>query len=233
MLNIIFLAASVYAQCGTANQYTTINTQAGLAALSQCTKLAGSLSLSGSVSDLSPLSNLQSIDLSIDIYGTQISSLNGLGKLTTVGDKVFIHSNDKLTSLDGLNLQTVTGGVLVYDSTSLTSISGLSTLTAINPTNSNQYPFGLSIYNNPKLASLKGCENIKSIGNMLYISALPSLTSLAGLPSNILAKNITITNMAALTDISVLSTYKSDTAGCALDIENTKLLPSLKGLEGI
>jgi hypothetical protein len=72
--------ALVQAQCGTANSWTFIVSDAELSALSTCTALLGSLSVSGSVSTLEPLANLLTIELALDVTTSQLTNLNGLGK---------------------------------------------------------------------------------------------------------------------------------------------------------
>ncbi|KAL3897880.1 MAG: hypothetical protein SGCHY_003118, partial [Lobulomycetales sp.] len=206
------------AQCGTPNGWTTVDSTAALRDLASCTTLRGSLRVSGSVNDLSPLRNLESIELSIDITGTQLTSLSGLDSLREIGDKLFVHSNARLNSLRGAPLlATVVGGVLVYDQALLTDLDGLQSITTLNPSGSVQYPFGVRVYRNKKLTSLNGLQNLRDLGNQLELSQLPLLRNLEGLPAGpITVRNITLIENEALTDISLLSTYVTDQGGCAL-----------------
>jgi len=91
----------------------------------------------------------------------------------------------------------------------------------------------VSVYNNPKLASLNGLQNLKNVGALLEISNNPLLKDLTGLPQGVTARNITLKNNAILTDISALSTFKSGDAGCALEITSNKALSNLNGMSGI
>src|SRR5690554_1533177 len=57
---------------------------------------------SGSITDLSPLSNLTSVGSLTITWNTQLTSLSGLDNLTSVGEWLEIVDNDQLTSLSGL-----------------------------------------------------------------------------------------------------------------------------------
>lgn len=231
----LLLPAVALAQCGTPNGWTTVDSTAALRDLASCTTLRGSLRVSGSVNDLSPLRNLESIELSIDITGTQLTSLSGLDSLREIGDKLFVHSNARLNSLRGAPLlATVVGGVLVYDQALLTDLDGLQSITTLNPSGSVQYPFGVRVYRNKKLTSLNGLQNLRDLGNQLELSQLPLLRNLEGLPAGpITVRNITLIENEALTDISLLSTYVTDQGGCALEFTRNKNLVSMNGLQGI
>src|SRR5690606_1127744 len=69
-----------------------------------CTEITGFLYISGStITDLSPLSNIQSIGGFLYIYdNSQLTNLEGLSNLTQIGGYLLISVNSQLTNLDGL-----------------------------------------------------------------------------------------------------------------------------------
>src|SRR5690554_1899256 len=77
-----------------------------------CTEISGYLYISGStITDLSPLSNIQSIGGLLQIsYNPQLTNLDGLSNLTQIGGDLNIQSNSQLTNLDGLSNLTQIGG---------------------------------------------------------------------------------------------------------------------------
>ena len=108
------------------------------------------------------------------IMGADITNLNVLNVLTSVGGYLTIGENDSLTSLTGLEGLTSIGGGLIFQSNpALTSLTGLDNLTSIGS--------DLYIDNNDALTSLTGLDNLTSIGGDLYIDNNDALTSLTGL----------------------------------------------------
>lgn len=134
--------------------------------------------------------NCTEIEGQVTIDGSDITNLEGLGVLTTIGGDLRIWSFlGSLTSLTGLENLTSIGGYLeISDNTQLTSLTGLDGLTSI----------GGSLYigywefdaGNPSLTSIEALSNLTSIGGILEIANNPSLTSLVGL-DNIDADSIT------------------------------------------
>ncbi|MEO1262624.1 MAG: T9SS type A sorting domain-containing protein [Bacteroidota bacterium] len=97
--------------------------QAQLDAWSPCiSTINGSVTILGSnITDLSPLSNIQSVSGNFTLQSTGLSDLNGLQALQTVGGMALIYFNFNLTSLTGLhNLSSVSGNLSVYYNFSLT-----------------------------------------------------------------------------------------------------------------
>jgi len=97
---------------------------------------------------------------------------------TEIEGDVTIHGND-ITNLDGLSVMTSIGGDLKigdYDggNSSLISLSGLENLTSIE---------GIIIGNNDALTNLSGLEGITFIGGDLRIYDNDAITSLSGLES--------------------------------------------------
>lgn len=121
------------------------------------------------------------IEGDVQIQGSEITNLNGLSVLTSVGDKFNIVLNYALTSLTGLdNLTSIGDECWIIGNNSLTSLEGLNNLTSIGG--------NFAISNNENLTSLMGLNSLTSVGGDLMIGedmfgGNPSLTSLAGLES--------------------------------------------------
>ncbi|WP_051878738.1 T9SS type A sorting domain-containing protein [Chryseobacterium sp. FH1] len=67
-----------------------------------CTQTTGYLLLQGDITDLSPLSKLQSIGTHLGIYETQLTNLNGLSALKSINGSLEIGSNLELSDISGL-----------------------------------------------------------------------------------------------------------------------------------
>lgn len=83
------------------------------------------------VTSISPLSSLREAE-SISIYGTGISSLNGLEGLNTIYRGIYVDGNPNLRSLDGLQNLTSAAGVFISENPNLRDVSGLSNLANAN-----------------------------------------------------------------------------------------------------
>jgi hypothetical protein len=100
-----------------------------------------------------------------------LTSLTGLGNLTTIVGKLKICNNDALTSLTGLdNITSVGGHLYIINNDALTSLTGLDNVTSIGG--------DLAIANNIALISLMGLDNIDGSSiNGLYINGNMSLST--------------------------------------------------------
>lgn len=115
-------------------------------------------------------------------YGCNITNLNGLSVLTSIGGYLHIQYTNVLTSLTGLDNLTSIGGYLHIESSwALLNLTGLDNLTSIGGS--------LYIQDCGVLTSLAGLGNLASIGGYLEIRFCNALTSLAGL-GNIAAGSI-------------------------------------------
>src|SRR5690606_11901415 len=163
------------------------------------------------LTNLDGLSNLTSVGGYLDIYSnSNLTNLDGLSNLTSVGGYLYISSNSSLTNLDGLSNLTSVGGYLkIYNNLSLTKHDGLSNLTSVGGF--------LHIDSNSNLTNLDGLSNLTSVGGYLYIGSNSNLTNLDGL-SNLtsVGADLVILSNSSLTDISglqnidpasILSTY--------------------------
>jgi len=95
------------------------------------------------------------------ISGSNISNLNGLSKVTSIGNWLIIEYADSLLNLSGLDNLNSTGGLLIWFNLKLTSMSGLDNLISING--------HVLIGENDSLQDLGGLENLNSIGGSLDI----------------------------------------------------------------
>ncbi|HOW26424.1 MAG TPA: T9SS type A sorting domain-containing protein [Bacteroidales bacterium] len=126
------------------------------------------------------------IEGDVTISGYNITNLNGLNVLTSIGGTLTIGVNGwmnyNLTSLTGLENLTFIGEDLLIGGT------------------------GLGLPGNPNLTSLTGLENLTSIGGKLSIKQNPALTNLNGLEGlTSIEGNIHISNNENLTNCSAQS----------------------------
>ncbi|MBN2172951.1 MAG: T9SS type A sorting domain-containing protein [Bacteroidales bacterium] len=176
--------------------------------------------------------------------GSDITNLNGLHVLTSIGDSLSIRGNDLLNSLDGLDNITTIGGNLnigrgyegaYVGNISLSNLLGLHNLTSIGG--------NFVILGNDSLLNLEGLNNLTSIGGYLKIghvynngsapsalinlSGIENLTSIGG-PLYIIENN----NLTSLNGLDNLS-YIGVGAGYSLIIIGNNSLANLNGLENI
>jgi hypothetical protein len=123
------------------------------------------------ITDLSPLSQLNSIDgdLIVDV-NPLLTILAGLDNVASVGGNFRLSSNDVLLNVIGLtNLATVGGDFEISNNTALTGVEPLSDLTAIGGE--------LRIQSNAALTNLTGLDNInESTISHLVLESSPLLT---------------------------------------------------------
>jgi len=145
-----------------------------LSGLDQLKLIAGSLVIqdNDSLEDISFLRNLEYINHGIHIESnSQLNSLIGLEKVSSLGGILSIRWNPRLKNLNGLNIKSIDGELTIGVNDSLNSIEGLERLTKVNGIE------GIIIYLNPKLASLRGLDNIVSGSiSMLNITQNESLS---------------------------------------------------------
>ena len=167
------------------------------------TEVTGYLSIHDSnITNLDHLSGLTSVGGILSIYANPaLTNLDGLSNLTSVGGYVFVSNNTLLTNLDGLSGLTSVGGFLDFDTNpALTNIDGLSGLTSVE---------NLSIYNNNSLT------NIDALSGLTYVGALaifnnPALTNIDGLSGlTAIGGSLRISSNSALTNLDGLSSLIS------------------------
>jgi hypothetical protein len=165
----------------------------------------------------------------IDGYFGNITNLNGLSGLTSIGDGLFINSTYDLTNLTGLdNLTYIGGDVDLWHNWGLINLAGLDGLTSIGG--------GLHISWNESLISIASLVSLTSIGGVLYISGNPviSLTGLEGLTSVdgdiVIYSNWVLTS---LTGLEGLNSIGGDLFIGIWEYGGNQSLTSLTGLEGL
>ena len=176
--------------------------------------------------------NCTEIAGNITISGENITNLNGLDVVTSIGGSLWINNNDSLTSLTGMDNLTSIGGTLsIIGYYPLNSLSGLDNLTTINRSLIiGCYDEDIGV-GNLSLSSLAGLENLTTIGGNLSISGNWVLTSLTGLNNVISIGEDFNVNNNALTNLTGLNNVIS--IGEDLEIYDNNALACLTGLENV
>ena len=192
-----------------------------------CTEIEGDVVIGGiNITNLNGLSVLTSIGGFLGILqNDSLTSLTGLEGVTSIGRYLAISSNLSLTSLTGLdNLASIAKGIWIGDNAALTSLTGLDNVTSIGE--------GLQISHNYVLPNLTGLDNMTSIGGWLWVSyndALTGLTELDNVTS--IEGELYIAYNAALTSLTGLNNVTS--IGGDFDIVSNGILTSLTGLDNV
>ncbi|GAP43868.1 protein containing Por secretion system C-terminal sorting domain [Lentimicrobium saccharophilum] len=197
-----------------------------------CTEIEGDVTISnnwsGNITNLNGLNALTSIGGALYIEGLQnLTSLSGLDNLTSIGEYLKIEWTG-LSTLSGLESLTSIGGNLVINvNNSLVNLTGLDYVTSIGGT--------LDIRMNDSLANLTGLENLSSITGGLWLQWNSSLTSLTGLDNVSSIKNdvsIYGTNLINMIGLDNLSSIGGSLMIGGYEGGNLALT-SLTGLEGL
>jgi len=198
-LIILTLNGIIYSQCPA---YLTLNTQTQIdnfiIEYPDCTEIYGQVYISGeNITNLNGLSNLISIGQELLIEdNNNLIDISGLSNLNHIGGVFTIKNNDVLASLIGLsNLITINGFYIdISDNDVLTDMSGLENLTIVNQ---------LFIENNAGLTILSGFDNLSNIIEFLHIKSNGSLTTISGFENLInIEGEISISNNQNLVDLS-------------------------------
>jgi len=154
--------------------------------------------------------NCTEIEGTVLILGNDITNLNGLNVLTSIGGDLYIGwfyssgGNPSLTSLTGLDNVTAIGGALCISyNAALASLSGLENVTSIGGK--------LEIRGNNALIDLTGLDNLTSIIGYVEIHYNGFLTSLTGLDnvtyiggSLIIGCNNTLMSLTGLDNVTTI-----------------------------
>lgn len=196
-------------------QGITFNSQAEIDAFPNdypnCTEIEGSIEIRSEAFNIS----------------SDITNLNGLANIVSIGGFLIINNNDSLINLSGLNnLASIESIVVIERNDNLLTLSGLNNLNSIGGS--------LRIDDNNNLTNLSDLENLVSIGESLEITSNESLTSfsgwnqLASIGENIwIASNESLTNITSLTNIVAVEGEEG------LGIANNPNLFSLAGLDNL
>ncbi|MBW6492596.1 MAG: T9SS type A sorting domain-containing protein, partial [Lentimicrobium sp.] len=131
---------------------------------------------------------------SVGIKGNDITNLDGLNQVTSIGGNLRFYNAYELQSLMGLgNLASIGGYLEFWQNNSLTSLAGLENLISVG-----SY---LMLWHYDALTSLTGLEGLTSIAGSLEIIFNSSLTNLTGL-ENIVASSISDLKISSNTSLS-------------------------------
>jgi hypothetical protein len=148
-----------------------------------------------------------------------------VGNVTIGGD-----NPSNISNLNGLIVLTSIGGTLHIDNNqSLTSITGLDSLNAVG----GNLNIGLSFWGvgNPVLNSLLGLSHLTSVAGTLNVALNPSLHSLVGLESLATIGCLSINQNDSL--VSLMGLVNLTTVATPIDIRDNPSLTSLAGLDNI
>lgn len=138
-----------------------------------CTRIEGNLRLSGSVSDLSPLNNIEVIEGDLRI-GSSVIDLAGLESLDTIYGSLDIDENAELADISGIeNLQHIGGDFILSNNPILAQVVEFSQLNSILGDE-------IDIDNNPLLESIPVFSNISEFNGTFILSNM-NLTNLTGM----------------------------------------------------
>lgn len=178
-------------------------------------RIDGSLDISGSVTDLSPLKNLSAVNYALNIqYTSSLTSLKGMDSLEAVNASYFFHgvritNNKALKSIEGLEkLRTNNGDLYIIDNDELTDLTGLNNL----------------YLNHFGEVRIEGCDKIRS---------LHGLEKLTWLDGDIMIKdNLRLTDVSALNTLSFITgRFRAINNSSLAEINGLEKLHYIEGVE--
>ena len=199
-----------------------------------CTEIEGALYISGvDITNLEGLNAVTSIGGYLRILENPLlTDLSGLDNLASIGEDLSISQNLSLLSLSALNnLTSIEGNLGIYNNDLLNNLTGLN--------NVNNVGGGISISNNAGLTSLSGFDQLSAIPGGLSIRENPLIIDLSGLESiNSVGAlriilNQSLTNISALYNLTTIGENVTTPTGGGLDIYSNNSLLSLSGLENV
>jgi len=159
--------------------------------------IGGSFSISGiQISNLDPLESLNSVG-ALYLSATNLTDLSGLSNTSIHGGSLQLVNNEFLVSLEGLGNPNILFGLGIHNNPLLSDLTGLNQLDTVS------YFFQLD--NNPSLENFLGLENLKYVGGDFGISNCNSILDLTGLDSiEFVGGSLSFHNNLLLSDISAL-----------------------------
>lgn len=136
----------------------TLSSISNLDSLYVIASIGGNLELNknSSLTSISGLSNLTTVEGRINLWENNLTDLTGLNSLETIGKGLAITNMASLTSLSGLdNLTSIGSGLQITMNFELESLSGLENLISVGESS-------LIIRENTKLIDITGIENIEA-----------------------------------------------------------------------
>lgn len=181
----------------------------------------GILFTSQSQVDSFPINNphCSGVEGDVKINSIDISNLNGLSVLTSIGRDLIIKDNLNLSSLNGLqNIHSV-GRDLIISNNSLVFLSGLS---GLNQIGGNFQVGNMLIESNPLLISLTGLEGLHEIPGKLDVLSNPLLPNLQGINGlDYLDSDLTIVGNQSLESLSGIYGLSSVTGSVSISNNNS------------
>ncbi len=182
----------------------------------ECTDLAGNVTI-GDVTNLNGLNSITSIGGNLEFWGgPSLTSLSGLDSLNFIGGNMTLVYHHSLPSLEGLGSLSSCGGDLIIACGLIPDLYGLNALSSIGgDLYLGYYSIG-GYLGNLSLTSLSGLEALNSIGGSLYILGNPLLSSLSNLEDiEYIGGGITITSNPNLADCAAqgICNYMSNPNG--------------------
>lgn len=213
-----------------------------------CTKILGNLNFqSSSINDLSALSNITEVGLSVQIYschGLTAAGLQGLQNLVKIGGRLTIGNNNFLTNLNAFNnLEEIGSQLTITKNNQLTHLSSFNNLKHLdqyfeiseNPVLVNIQGFNnpdldtigfANILENPDLATIDGFNGVEHITNQSYIKENENLSDITGFQSlssihelNI-AQNPVLTNMEGYNQLQSIYRFKINDCDAIVDFSD-------------
>lgn len=158
--------------CPTGN--VTLTTQQEVNDLWSCTHITGNLTIDDgagtSITDLSPLNNLTTIDGNVLIQHLDVLNINGLNGVTSVGGTISFINNTS-TGISGFSALThIPGDLIIQDNSNLNFVHGFVSLDKIG-TDENVGEFIVS--NNPGITFMFDFNTLDTITAGLSLANLP------------------------------------------------------------
>ena len=196
------------------------------------------LTISGNVTDLTPLQNLKALRGRLQITGTnQLQSLYGLHNIEYMdgytppfipspfpeGDgEILIAGNTALVSIDAFGkLRGINTHVEMFNNPQLSSLDGMQGLDSLR---------FLNLRNNANLTSLSGLETLRHVELSAFLSNLPRLKDMAGLDNLSFLNGMSLWRLDSLTSLAGLENLET-LNNCS--IEHCNSLTNLDGLTSL
>jgi hypothetical protein len=191
-----------------------------------CTEIEGKVIIKGNITNINGLSVLTSIGGNLTIrINDNLIDLSGLENLNSIGGKFYLDQNDALTSISSLNNLTEVGGdFTIRICNALPNLSGLDNLATIGG------KFNLD--QNDALTSISSLNNLTQVGGDFTIRICDALIHLSGLENlATIGGKFYLDQNNALTSISSLNNLTE--VGGGFTIRICDALTHLSGLENL
>ena len=168
----------------------------------------------------------------------QVDALGATG-CSHIRGNLEIRDSSDITNLDALtNITSLGGHLWIGDNSSLTNVHGLANLTSPNPVYGSNIDF-VRVEMNPALVALHGLENINSVEAFVRIIENDALTNVDGL-ANLASLGVdlgvigndALTNLDGLSKLSSIGGYTGRDDG-SISIYGNDALTNLDGLAGL